>query len=226
MTGWQDEFNPGGEETTVPARHAVRGLRRVDLLSPDPMAAALFYRAVLDWSPAYGQTGLDCWVGNRRCAFVRKPRADETPGLRLVFAGAPMDCSLTGPDNALAQVTKGRAQHGPQAPEPRPGEPCWAELTTTDAARADAFWADTLGWKVEDGTYLSGGRAIAGRTQAPGQPGWLCYFAVTDLDEVAGHAAERGGEVERITHPKLGKAILLTDDNGTRIGLAQTTTWG
>lgn len=210
----------------MPARPAVRGLRRVDLLSPDPMAAAFFYRAVLDWSPVPVQTGLDCWVGNRRCAFIRKPRADETPGFRLVFAGAPMDCSLTGPDNALAQVTKGRAQHGPQAPEPRPGEPCWTELTTTDLTRADAFWADTLGWAVENDTYVSGGRAIAGRSEATGDAGWLCYFAVIDLDEIAGCAAARGGEVERITHPALGKAMLLTDESGARIGLAETTTWG
>jgi uncharacterized protein len=226
MHGWQDELIPGGEETTVPARPAVRGLRRVDLLSRDPMAAALFYRVVLDWSPVPVETGLDCWVGNRRCAFIRKPRADEVPGFRLVFAGAPTDCSLTGPDNALAQVTKGRAQHGPQAPEPRPGEPCWAELATTEPARADAFWADTLGWTVEDGTYVSGGRAIAGRSETTRHPGWLCYFAVTDLDEVAGYAAERGGEVERLDHPALGKAMLLTDDSGARIGLAETSSWG
>ncbi|TWG07554.1 VOC family protein [Saccharopolyspora dendranthemae] len=210
----------------MPARPEVRGLRRVDLLSPDPMAAAIFYRVVLDWSPVAVQAGVDCWVGNRRCAFIRTPRADETTGFRLVFAGAPMDCSLTGPDNALVQVTKGRAQHGPQAPEPRPGEPCWAELATTDPDRADAFWTDTLGWTVNGATYLSAGRAIAGRTEATAGLGWLCYFAVTDLDEVAGHAAERGGEVQRVDHPALGKTMLLTDESGTRIGLAETRSWG
>ncbi|RRO19998.1 hypothetical protein EIL87_03240 [Saccharopolyspora rhizosphaerae] len=210
----------------MPARPAVRGLRRVDLLSPEPMAAAFFYRDVLDWSPVPTHVGLDCWVGNRRCAIIRKPRADERAGVRLVFAGAPMDCSLAGPDNALAQVTKGRAQHGPQAPQPRPGEPCWAELATTDTGRADAFWTDTLGWTVDDGSYASAGRAIAGRTETSDLAGWLCYFAVTDLDEVAGLAAERGGEAERISHPDLGKTMLLTDTWGARIGLAETTTWG
>ncbi|SFS89014.1 hypothetical protein SAMN05660874_03966 [Saccharopolyspora flava] len=226
MTGWQDEMNPGGEETTVPARPAVRGLRRVDLLSPDPIDAAFFYRAVLDWSPVPAGPGLDCWVGNRRCAFIRKPRADESTGFRLVFAGAPMDCSLTGPDDALAQVTKGRAQHGPMAPEPRPGEPCWAELTTTDTARADAFWADTLGWEVEGNTYTSAGRAVAGRSAGTTDAGWLCYLAVTDLDEIERYAAERDGEVQRRTHPVLGKTMLLTDPWGARIGLAETAAWG
>ncbi|GAB3686480.1 VOC family protein [Saccharopolyspora tripterygii] len=210
----------------MPARPEVRGLRRVDLLSPDPMAAAVFYRIVLDWSPVAVRAGVDCWVGNRRCAYIRTPRADETTGFRLVFAGAPMDCSLTGPDNALVQVTKGRAQHGPQAPEPRPGEPCWAELATTDPDRADAFWTATLGWTLDGATYLSTGRPIAGRAEATTGLGWLCYFAVTDLDEVAGLATERGGEVERVDHPSLGKTMLLTDETGTRIGLAEARSWG
>lgn len=228
--GVQDELIPGGKELTVPASAAVRGLRRVDLLCLDPMAAAVFYRAVLDWSPVPVEAGFDCWVGNRRCATIRKPRAGESSGFRPVFAGAPMDCTLTGPDDAVAQVTRGRAQHGPWAPDPRPGEPCWIELATTSPMRADAFWSDTLGWQVSTGQpveYLTSGRAIANRTaeNLPAGPGWLCYVSLPDLAGITRLATKHGGRAEHIEHPRLTETVLLTDPDGATIGLTTTRSW-
>ena len=31
-----------------------------------------------------------------------------------------------------------------------PGTPCWADLTTSDTAAAQAFYAAVLGWQVQD----------------------------------------------------------------------------
>ncbi|MFC7339946.1 hypothetical protein [Saccharopolyspora griseoalba] len=214
----------------MPATAVVRGLRRVDLLSPDPMAAAVFYRAVLDWSPVPVPVGFDCWVGNRRCATIRKPRAGEPPGFRPVFAGAAMNYTLTGPDDAVAQLAEGRAQHGPWAPAPRSGEPCWVELATTSPQRADAFWADTLGWQVVEGepvVYLTSGRPVATRvTERATGPGWLCYLSLPDLPDVGRLADKHGGRAEPVEHPLLPGAVLLTDPTGGTTGLTTADTWG
>jgi uncharacterized protein len=227
--GDQDELVPsGGEESTVPARPVVRGLRRVDLISPDPIASAVFYRALLDWTPTPTGVGFDCWVGDRRCAAMRTPRAGERPSWRPVFAGTSQDCSLTGPDDTPALGTKGRAQHGPWAPDPRPGEPCWIELCTATPERADAFWADILNWVVCGGRYLAGSRPLASRTtRRPVGWGWLCYFAVADVDAVSAQVLKIGGTVaDRTEHPLLGDTTVITDPAGASIGLAATGAWG
>jgi uncharacterized protein len=208
----------------------VRGLRRVDLICPDPMAAAVFYRAVLDWSPVPVSAGFDCWVGNRRCATIRKPRAGETAGFRLVFAGAAMNYTVTGPDEATAQLAEGRAQHGPWAPAPRSGEPCWVELATTSPQRADAFWADTLGWEIGEGepvVYLTSNRPVATRVTADAtDPGWLCYLSLPDLSGITRLADKHGGRAKPIGHPLLPGTVLLTDPTGASTGLTTAQSWG
>ncbi|GGI96229.1 hypothetical protein GCM10011581_36750 [Saccharopolyspora subtropica] len=227
----QDELvSSGGEEATVSSRPTVRGLRRVDLLTSDLVAAAVFYRELLDWSAAVTRAGIDCWVGERRCATIRSPRAGEPAGWRLVFAGAAHDGTLTGPDDTTALMARGRAQHGPWAPGPRPGEPCWVELRTSDPNRADAFWADILNWTVrteQPGVdYVVGDRPLASRTE--GQPtGWLCYFAVEDVTDAADRVARLGGTLaERIDHPLLGDALLVRDPSDALVGLTTATSWG
>ncbi|WP_246868531.1 VOC family protein [Saccharopolyspora sp. ASAGF58] len=212
----------------MPARPVVRGLRRADLISQDPIASAVFYRALLDWTPAPTGAGFDCWVGNRRCAAMRTPRGGERPGWRLVFAGMTQDGSLTGPDDAVALVVKGRAQHGPWAPGPRPGEPCWVELSTQALERADTFWADILGWSVLADQYLVGERPLASRTtRQPAGWGWLCYFAVKDVEAISSRAPKLGGKtIDRSDHPVLGTTAVVADPTGAAIGLAAVDTWG
>ncbi|WP_223838674.1 VOC family protein [Saccharopolyspora pogona] len=212
----------------MPARPVVRGLRRADLISQDPIASAVFYRALLDWTLAPTGAGFDCWVGNRRCAAMRTPRGGERPGWRPMFAGTTQDGSLTGPDDAVALVVKGRAQHGPWAPSPRPGEPCWVELSTQALERADTFWADILGWSVLADQYLVGERPLASRTtRRPAGWGWLCYFAVKDVDAISARAPKLGGKtIYRSDHPLLGTTSVVADPTGAAIGLAAADTWG
>ncbi|MER7016189.1 VOC family protein [Saccharopolyspora sp. NPDC000359] len=217
----------------MPARPVVRGLRRVDLISPDPVAAAVRYRALLDWTPEPTGRGFDCWVGNRRCSTIRKPRAGEPLGWRPVFAGASPSCALTGPDDALAMVARGRAQHGPLAPAPRPGEPRWIELATSDPDRADAFWASTLNWAVRSTTggaeYLVDEHPLASRTnrRTAAAWGWLCFFAVADLTDAEKLVTEVGAEVvDRLDHPLLGETLVVTDPGGATLALNAGSTWG
>ncbi|MEU5845402.1 VOC family protein [Saccharopolyspora shandongensis] len=212
----------------MPARPVVRGLRRADLISQDPIASAVFYRALLDWTPAPTGAGFDCWVGNRRCAAMRSPRGRELPGWRPMFAGTTQDASLTGPDDSVALIAKGRAQHGPWAPSPRPGEPCWIELCTAVPDRADAFWADILSWSVHADQYLADGRPLASRTmRRPVGWGWLCYFAVEDVEAISDRVVELGGEtVDRADHPLLGATAVVSDPAGATIGLVAADKWG
>ncbi|WP_433869275.1 VOC family protein [Saccharopolyspora sp. CA-218241] len=213
-----------------------RGLRRAELLTADPLASVLRYQDLLGWVPVASDDGaLDCWVGERRCASVRTPRTGEPNGWRPVFAGAAHDGSLTGPEDAIALVVRGRAQHGPHAPRPRPGEPCWVELATADPGRADAFWAETLNWAVRaespgadypGADYLVDDRPLAGRSDGAAGAGWLCYFAVADLAGAQDRAVEVGASARRRAHPVLGEVLLVTDSLDGTIGLAAVERWG
>jgi predicted enzyme related to lactoylglutathione lyase len=234
----------------VPQQSTVRGLRRAELVSPDSMGSAGFYMDLLNWRVLDSEAGFDCWVGERRCATIRAPRVDERGGWRLIFAGAAEDGSLTGPDDTNATMIRGRAQHGPWAPAPRRGEPCWIELFAEDADRADDFWADTLNWTVSAGVdgvgadadpsrsgagsgeahYATAGRSVAGRTSSrrfDGGRGWLCYFAVADIDHAENEVHELGGKViERDKHPPVGEAIVIADPYGAVCALASANAWG
>lgn len=219
----------------VPPHTVARGLRRAELIAHDPAASVRFHRALLDWMVLPAENGFDCWVGERRCATVRSPRPDEETGWRLVFAGAAQDSFLTGPEEVSAATAKGRAQHGPWAPRPRRGEPCWVELFTDDAVRADAFWTDTLNWTSEDAsggaTYVAAGKRVANRATRPRTDspwGWLCYFTVEGIERAAEQVRELGGTLlDRIGHPELGETLVLADPDGAACALTgKTESWG
>lgn len=214
---------------------AVRGLRRVELVTHDPEASVQFYRPLLDWLVLQLDDGGDCWVGERRCATVRRARTGESTGWRVIFAGGAQDGTLTGPDDASAGMAQGRAQHGPWAPSPRRGEPCWVELFTSEAAAADRFWTDTLSWSStfdeDTATYEVKGKPVAGRSvhaSAGGQAGWLCYFTVESLDRAVEQVRELGGMIaERVRHPVIGDAVVVVDHDGGVCGLTgKTDSWG
>ncbi|MFI9007626.1 VOC family protein [Actinosynnema sp. NPDC053489] len=199
-----------------------RGVRRVELSTTDPEPIAEFYAALLGWviiaEPDGSFTG---WVGDRLATHVR-PGDD---GWRVVFAGdAPRDL-----DHGAA-VDTGRVLHGPWAPRPRPGEPCWVELMGTADTDAAA-----LGWQVRDPggefTLYDAGtpddrRPVAGRLTAPG--GWTCYFAVPDLTAAAAAATGLGGRV--LIGPKevpTGVVAAVADPAGAVFALLENPAgWG
>lgn len=219
----------------MPSHTAVRGLRRAELLTHDPEASVSFYRSLLDWMVLQLDDGGDCWVGERRCATVRRAKAGERPGWRMIFAGAAQDSMLTGPDDTSAGMAQGRAQHGPWAPSPRRGEPCWIELFTSEAAAADQFWTDTLAWtstqETDTATYAVQGRPVANRSvhaTAGGQAGWLCYFSVDSLDRAVDQVRELGGMIaDRMRHPIVGETVVVVDSHGGVCALTgKTQSWG
>lgn len=215
----------------MPSHLTVRGLRRAELITTEFDTAVRFHERLFGWTVLQTESGVDCWVGERRSARIRSAKPGETTGWRLVFAGADHDVTLTGPDDTTAAMARGRAQHGPWAPDPRDGEPCWLDLAVDEVERADSFWAETLGWRVENEAYTVGGRAVARRVpsgEITSAPGWVCYVGVTDLDATVARAEELGGRaLEKLEHPVLGPAVLFAAPSGTVLGLTVTTkTWG
>lgn len=119
-----------------------------------------------------------------------------------------------------------------------PGTFCWADLSTTDADAARAFYGAVLGWEGEPagGEYggyavmTVGGDAVAGiAPQGPQQreagvpPAWLSYVAVTSADETAARATELGGTVVAppFDVPEAGRMAVIADPQGAVVGLWQ-----
>ncbi|GAB3292865.1 VOC family protein [Parasphingorhabdus pacifica] len=207
----------------------VHGLRRTELITSVPESAAEFYQALLAWHVLPSASGFECWVGSRQCASIRTCRTGRSKGWLPVLAGAAHNGVLTGPDDAVAELVTARVRHGPRAPGPREGEPCWLELLTSSAARADEFWAEVLGWTINgtpvDAIYASAGHPVAGRRterRAGDRAGWLCYFSVHDLDAAGNRVTGLGGEVlSRTRHSSLDDVILLAAPDGAVLGLTE-----
>jgi predicted enzyme related to lactoylglutathione lyase len=190
----------------------VKGLRRVELRSHDPEGSAEYYRRLFGWIAMGADDGTQrCWVGDRLAVLIRRPTDRETLGWHLVLGGRPT-ALLTDPTGVTATLDPGRVRHGPWAPPPRHGEPCWFELMTAETT--DDYWARQLGWapRAPDGADIkpfalfdapddTGARAIAGRllvdqaTAADMGSSWMCHFATSDIQHVTDTAAEAGGTV-------------------------------
>lgn len=115
------------------------------------------------------------------------------------------------------------------------GAPIWADLQTSDPARARDFYARLLGWSAGDadpafGGYFSfrnGDHLVAGcmqtDAQAPVSDVWSVYLAVDDAAKTVDAAVEAGGEV--VVHPMavgdLGTMAFVVDATGAAIGLWQ-----
>jgi predicted enzyme related to lactoylglutathione lyase len=181
----------------VPLSHPARGLRRIELTTRAPEATADYFSQLLGWSvlPEAGEV-FGGWVGDRLAVRI-SPGEEVT--WRLVFSGLPVRALEHG-----VAVDRGRVLHGPWAPEPRPGEPCWVELL--GIADADDHYADELGWRLRDpeepfslfDTDLDGTpRPVAGRLTADTglTPGWMVYFSVPDVDTALTSAVDLGGTV-------------------------------
>ncbi|MCA1188586.1 hypothetical protein LCD36_19330 [Saccharopolyspora sp. 6T] len=215
----------------MPQPTAVRGLRRIELITTDPEGAALFHQDLLGWRVWDSVAGgFECWIGQRHCASLRPATHGVRPGWYVVFAGARHDGDLGGPAEVTARMVTGRAQHGPWAPGPRRGEPRWVDLHSAEQQRSDEFWASTLGWAVDGDRYLAGDRPLAARSAArlDGRWDWVCHFATEDVREAADRAVVGGGRVvAEVRHPVLDEVVLIADPRGAVLGLTTDTgAWG
>ena len=111
------------------------------------------------------------------------------------------------------------------------GSPIWYDLTTPDPVGAKRFYDDVIGWTIEaepQGAHdyrmiaspagLVGGvlRLTEDMLAAGGQPCWLMYVAVADVDALAAQARGLGGHV--VVPPtdiaNVGRFALLVDPQG------------
>ena len=84
------------------------------------------------------------------------------------------------------------------------GKFVWFELVTKDAKKAQAFYGEVLGWKVEsypmgDFTYdmiKAGDGTVGGYAQPSNGQGahWISYVSVPDVDAAAKAAVKAGGK--------------------------------
>jgi predicted enzyme related to lactoylglutathione lyase len=119
-----------------------------------------------------------------------------------------------------------------------PGIFCWADLGTTDADDAKAFYTTVFGWEAEDApageagvytTFRLDGRDVAAlyemgeEERSSLQPHWSSYVAVEDVDALAPRVLELGGEV--LAHPfdvlQAGRMTALRDPTGATVHLWQ-----
>jgi hypothetical protein len=111
-----------------------------------------------------------------------------------------------------------------------PGKWVWFELVTPDARRAQAFYREVLGWKVQHfprggatyETVHAGDRMIGGYTapRRPDEPSrWISCVSVEDVDATLAGAVARGA---RILEPPadvsgVGRRAALVDPFGVEL---------
>lgn len=137
-----------------------------------------------------------------------------------------------GAELCLFTSAKGDDPDVKQAPA---GNFCWNELSTTDTAKALAFYEKVFGYTHQDmdlgpaGTYHvleRDGQPRGGVMKADQgvPPMWLPYVAVDDADQVAARAKKLGGtvHVEPADIPGVGRFAILADNTGATIGVLKS----
>ena len=119
-----------------------------------------------------------------------------------------------------------------------PGTFCWADLGTTDAEAAKAFYTRVFGWEAveeevgEAGTYTTfklDGHDVAAMYEmgederASLAPHWSSYVSVEDVDALAPRVRELGGDVlaEPFDVMQAGRTAAVRDPTGATLHLWQ-----
>jgi predicted enzyme related to lactoylglutathione lyase len=128
--------------------------------------------------------------------------------------------------------------NSPATTQTVPGKFIWADLFTSQPDVAATFYTKLLGWTAQpveqdakDYIILSnGGHPVAGivmrgRSGAPRPGVWISYLSVPDATSALSNA-KKYGAVERApihSFPDRGNAAIITDGEGTVVGLLQST---
>lgn len=85
------------------------------------------------------------------------------------------------------------------------GQPCWADLGTSDLEAARTFYGQLFGWTYDVGSEEVGNYSMAklpggdvaglGPQMNPGPPYWTTYFCADDADATANAVKDNGGQV-------------------------------
>lgn len=121
-----------------------------------------------------------------------------------------------------------------------PGKFVWFELVSRNAKKAQAFYGEVLGWKVEpfplgELTYemilagdtldtMIGGYAAPTSDRQPSH--WISYVSVEDVDATAMAAAATGGTMVEVPFdvPGVGRRARISDPQGAELGLFKSAT--
>jgi predicted enzyme related to lactoylglutathione lyase len=110
----------------------------------------------------------------------------------------------------------------------------WYELMTSDLSGARRFYAEVIGWTIEDAnmqgmTYLLAkvdGAMVAGLMATPAEatgapPAWLGYVGVDDVDATAGRVSDAGGMIHHPPSeiPGVGRFAVVADPQGAAFAL-------
>ncbi len=113
-----------------------------------------------------------------------------------------------------------------------PGKFVWFELVTRDPQKAQAFYGEVLGWKVESismgsftyemikaGEVAIGGYAPRKADGAP--PHWTSYVSVDDVDAAVARVKQAGGRLVDGPSdiPGIGRTALVADAQGAQFSV-------
>ncbi len=113
---------------------------------------------------------------------------------------------------------------------------CWADLMSTDPARAAEFYSDMFGWgtvagdegylHIANGTEHIGGIPPVNQRSPNTPPHWMIYFQVDDCDAAAAKAKELGANMFMgpMTIEHVGRMAVLADPQGATFALFQPLT--
>jgi uncharacterized protein len=107
----------------------------------------------------------------------------------------------------------------------------WAELVTSDADAAKAFYTEIFGWDYDDAPIPGGSvysmalrdgtrvAALYGSGEQP--PHWNCYVTVASVDETAAKATEAGASVlaEPFDVMDAGRMAVFADPTGAALAV-------
>lgn len=109
---------------------------------------------------------------------------------------------------------------------------CWADLNTTDPARAAKFYSDVFGWQVskgendpsgylhiKNGEHFIGGMPPAGRSASQAPPHWMLYFAVSDVSASVAKASGSKVMMPATDIPHVGTMAVISDPQGAVFAL-------
>ena len=114
------------------------------------------------------------------------------------------------------------------------GEFCWNELMTNDVKGAKAFYAELLGWHMQDVNITGadytllklGDKEIGGIMAIPEQaasmpPTWGAYVNVMDVDALLVRVEKLGGKicVPPMDIPDVGRFAVIQDPQGAMLSL-------
>ncbi|MBI3200974.1 MAG: VOC family protein [Myxococcales bacterium] len=215
LFGWKFEDMPMGDMTYTIIKlgeRGVGGLMKKPM--PDVPAAWLSYVSVKD---ANGVAAIAKAEGG---TVVVPPTDIPNVGRFTVFvdfAGA-----------AIAALQGDGEQPLPERPAVH--DFCWETLSTTDTARAAAFYAKVFGWQKREAP--AGDMTVLGTADnmtcdvqkaehAP--PHWLTYVVVEKIEAANERASKLGGKVlmPLIDVPKVGRISVIQDPTGAAVGLFQ-----